>query len=50
MSKDFEELSDVHILDVFPVLVLTIPIFVVGIYPRLLTDIIEIGIREMFLL
>ena len=39
-----------HILDVFPVLVLTIPIFVVGVYPRLLTDIIEIGIREMFLL
>ncbi len=50
VSKDFEELSDMHILDVFPVLVLTIPIFVVGIYPRLLTDIIEIGIREMFLL
>ena len=50
LSNEFENLSDIHPLDVMPVLVLTIPIFLIGIYPRILTDLIEIGIKEMFIL
>ena len=50
ISDEFDNLTDIHVFDVLPVLILTIPIFVIGIYPRFLTDLIELGIWEMFLL
>ena len=41
----FEELTDAEPLDLIPILVLTIPIFVVGIWPKAIVDVFKIGIE-----
>ena len=41
----FEELTDAEPLDLIPILVLTIPIFVIGIWPKTVVDVFKIGIE-----
>ena len=41
----FDELTDARPLDLIPILVLTIPIFVVGIWPRTIVDVFKLGIE-----
>ncbi len=41
----FEELTDAEPLDLIPILALTIPIFVVGLWPKLIVDVFKIGIE-----
>ena len=41
----FEELTDAEPLDLIPILVLTIPIFVIGIWPKVVVDVFNIGIE-----
>ncbi len=41
----FEELTDAEPLDLIPILALTIPIFVVGIWPKTIVDVFKIGIE-----
>ncbi len=41
----FEELTDAEPLDLIPILVLTIPIFVIGIWPKTVVDVFNIGIE-----
>lgn len=41
----FEELTDAEPLDLVPILVLTIPIFVIGIWPKVIVDVFKIGIE-----
>ncbi len=46
MTEDkFEELNDAEPLDLVPILVLTIPIFVIGIWPKVIVDVFKIGIE-----
>jgi NADH-quinone oxidoreductase subunit M len=46
IPKDkFEELTDAEPLDLIPILVLTIPIFVIGIWPKVVVDVFKIGIE-----
>ncbi|MYF79320.1 MAG: NADH-quinone oxidoreductase subunit M, partial [Chloroflexi bacterium] len=41
----YEELTDAEPLDLIPILVLTIPIFVIGIWPKVVVDVFKIGIE-----
>ena len=41
----FDELPDAEPLDLVPILVLTIPIFVVGIWPKTIVDVFNLGIE-----
>ncbi len=41
----FEELTDAEPLDLIPILVLTIPIFVIGIWPKTVVDVFKVGIE-----
>ncbi len=41
----FKELTDAEPLDLIPILVLTIPIFLVGIWPKTIVDVFKIGIE-----
>ena len=41
----FEELTDAEPLDLIPILALTIPIFVIGIWPKVVVDVFKIGIE-----
>lgn len=44
-NDKFEELTDAEPLDLIPILALTIPIFVVGIWPKVIVDVFKIGIE-----
>ena len=44
-DEKFEELTDAEPLDLIPILVLTIPIVVVGIWPKAIVDVFKIGIE-----
>lgn len=41
----YEELTDAEPLDLIPILALTIPIFVIGIWPKVVVDVFKIGIE-----
>ena len=41
----FEELTDAEPLDMIPILVLAVPIFVIGIWPKVVVDVFKIGIE-----
>ena len=41
----FEELTDAEPLDLIPILALTIPIIVIGIWPKVVVDVFKIGIE-----
>ena len=43
----FEELTDAEPLDLIPIIALTIPIFVIGIWPKVIVDVFNIGIEEV---
>ncbi len=43
----YERLSDASLLDLVPVIALTIPIFVVGIWPKSIVDVFESGIMRI---
>ncbi|MYA60644.1 MAG: NADH-quinone oxidoreductase subunit M [Chloroflexi bacterium] len=44
-NDKYEELTDAEPLDLIPILVLTIPIFVIGIWPKTVVDVFKIGIE-----
>ena len=44
-EQKFEALTDVEPLDLVPILVLTIPIFVIGVWPKSIVDVFQIGIE-----
>ena len=44
-NDKYEELTDAEPLDLIPILVLTIPIFVIGIWPKVVVDVFKIGIE-----
>lgn len=44
-QKNYDELTDAEPLDLIPILVLTIPIFVIGIWPKTVVDVFKIGIE-----
>ncbi len=43
----FDELTDAEPLDLIPIIALTIPIFVIGIWPKVIVDVFNIGIEEV---
>ncbi len=44
-DEKFDQLTDVRPFDLVPILVLTIPIFVVGIWPKTIVDVFKLGIE-----
>ena len=51
LNKDqpykYEELSDGTLLDLLPAFILTIPIFLIGIWPRFFLSLFDLGIKEI---
>jgi NADH-quinone oxidoreductase subunit M len=46
-ADQYDRLEDASMLDLVPVVALTVPIFVVGIWPSVLTDVFDTGIQAM---
>ena len=43
--EQYNKLEDAHPVDMIPVIVLTVPIFLVGVWPSVITDVFDIGIQ-----
>lgn len=48
VSKIFDNLTDLNKLELLSVIILTVSILAVGIYPSIITDVLNIGVGEIF--
>ena len=46
-NKDYTKLTDLNIVEKIPVLILLFSILFIGIYPKFITDVLNIGLNEI---
>ena len=46
-NKDYTKLTDLNIVEKIPVLILLFSILLIGIYPKFITDVLNIGLNEI---
>ena len=46
-NKDYTKLIDLNIVEKIPVLILLFSILLIGIYPKFITDVLNIGLNEI---